>query len=58
MKKNEIKIGLKVSDTWYGDWGLGIIEKVMKTRFVVKFSNKGLVRYDYPHAQFLKPSDI
>jgi hypothetical protein len=54
MKKNEIKVGLRVKDTWYGDWGYGIIEAVLKTRVKIKFSNIGLVVYDYPHIRFLK----
>ena len=53
MKKDELKIGLTVSDRWFEDWGFGVIKEILKTRVKIKFQNGELVTYDYPHLQFL-----
>lgn len=67
MNFKEIKPRQIIEDTWYNakhvndDWGVGTVVKVLKTRFVVKFSNKeanhsgdGVVTYDRSHAQFVR----
>lgn len=69
MKMSELKLKMKVEDTWYnnergGDksWGIGRVVDIKKTKFTVKFSNpdannsgNGLVTYDKSHAQFVRP---
>lgn len=56
MKISKIKIGNKVYDRWYQDWGTGKIVKVLKTRIKIKFDNhEEIMTYDFPHAElFLK----
>ena len=57
MKKQEIKLGLWVIDTWYEEYGIGVIQVVNKTNFTVSYPNRIEV-YDYAHAKFLKKVDI
>ena len=62
MKMNEIKWGMKVEDTWFWDWGIGVVKKKGKTRVVIQFANpdpqhstvEKEVTYDKEHVQFLK----
>lgn len=54
MKLSELKIGLKVFDTWFADWGVGVVDKVLKTRVFIKFPYpKGMMKYDVAHIRFL-----
>lgn len=66
MKYEEIRIGMKVKDTWFTDgyvnhkavsvsgWGLGKVIRKLKTAIHIEFSIKGLVIFDIPHLQFLE----
>ena len=54
MKFDDIKIGTKVVDRWFWDWGKGIITKKLKTVCHINFSNEGLVIFDKSHCQFLE----
>ena len=70
MKYHELKVGMKVEDSWYSNvqykssnnWGTGKVVEILKTVFRVQFSNKeipesvnGLVTYSRGHCQFIKP---
>lgn len=69
MSKNTWKINQKVTDSWYPEIGIGVIKKIFKTTMHIYFDrfelqhmycysfrpNKGVVVYDKPHYQFLKP---
>lgn len=44
----------KVKDTWFQEWGVGVVVKAFKTVCYINFSNKGVVKYDNPHLKFLK----
>jgi hypothetical protein len=52
MKRKDIKDGCLVIDRWYIEYGTGKITNVKKTVFNVIFNDK-IIKYDYPHAQFL-----
>lgn len=64
MKFSEIKVGMKVEDIWYNrnkknkrineDWGEGEVILVLKTKFKVNFSKKGIVTYDKNNASFIR----
>ena len=59
MKPIELKEGMRVYDRWYLiDWGVGIVQKILKTRVKILFTRKGLVTYDRAHLQFLEKSKI
>lgn len=65
MKLNELKIGMKIVDTWYSKkdhkdyWGIGTVQKILKNRVIVNFSNKGIIKYDYMHIRnFTKKFDL
>lgn len=61
---SQIKVGLKVEDSWYPLWGVGVITEVLKTRIKVLFPNCNMrctgkfesvpVTYDMAHTKFLK----
>jgi hypothetical protein len=54
MKYTELKVGLKVKDRWFPEFGTGKITKVLKTYTQVKFANTAVnVTYDKGHVQFL-----
>lgn len=54
MKITQLKIGMKVYDRWYLTWGVGVVEKVLKTVVFIKFPYpKGMMKYDSDHTQFL-----
>lgn len=54
MKRDEIKVGIKVTDPLFE--GIGTITDVKKTVFTVVFASRsGEQKYDYQHAQFLSP---
>lgn len=64
MKLNELKIGMRIVDTWYSKkdhkdyWGIGTVQEILKNRVVVDFSNKGIVKYDNMHIRnFTKKFD-
>lgn len=66
MKKNELKIGMRVEDSWYPDAGKGIVKEILKTRVKIKFPNipkshillinakNNLLTYDNAHCVFLR----
>ena len=57
MKINELKVGMKVYDRWYLDWGTGVVDKVLKTVVFIKFPYpKGFMKYDAAHTMFLARS--
>lgn len=53
MNINEFKVGMRISDSWYGYWGTGTVRKVLKTRVVIGFTNGNVMTYDKQHLQFL-----
>jgi hypothetical protein len=54
MKITELKVGTLVQDTWYPDWGTGIVDNVLDTRVFINFPYpKGFMKYDAAHTQFL-----
>lgn len=67
MKFSEIKVGMKVEDIWYNrnkknkrlneDWGEGEVILVLKTKFKVNFSKKGIVTYDKNDASSVRKID-
>lgn len=55
MKYDEVNENSKVVDTWFGDYGVGVVNKKLKTVIYITFSNMGLIKYDKKHAElFLK----
>lgn len=57
MRLDEFKLGLKVRDRWYPDWGLGTVQRVLKTRVKISFGGE-LRTYDRDHLQFLEKGDV
>lgn len=57
MRLDEFKLGLKVRDRWYPDWGLGTVQRVLKTRVKISFGAE-LRTYDRDHLQFLEKGDV
>lgn len=53
MDYNDLKLGMLIRDTWYGDWGIGRVVRIKKTVIKVAFPQKTIV-YDKPHVQFLE----
>ncbi len=53
MKFDDIKVGNKVYDSWYPDWGIGEVVKLFKTTVHIEFGNRGKSIYDKAHVQFL-----
>jgi hypothetical protein len=54
MRIEKIKTGQQVRDSWFSDWGVGRIVKVLKTRVKIKFTGRAdIVTYDLAHLQFL-----
>jgi hypothetical protein len=56
MKFKDLKIGMKVEDRWYPEWGVGTVLKVLKTRAHILFERVNSERYSYDkaHVQFLE----
>lgn len=55
MKFNTLKIGEKVSDRWFGEWGTGKVVKLLKTRVYILFQGATVPTvYDKAHVQFLQ----
>ena len=54
MKFDELRKNMFVEDTWFWDWGIGKVTKIMKTVVRIKFSVAGVVTFDKSHVQFLK----
>jgi len=58
MEKPKFKVDDKIEDTWYPEWGSGVIKKVLKTRYKIIFSGapfmmkdqNNCVTYDFAHA--------
>lgn len=53
MKFNQIKIGTKVIDRWWPNWGTGVVKDIVNTTIIIQFPNKDLA-YDKAHVQFLE----
>jgi hypothetical protein len=58
MKIEDCKVGMKVKDRWFLDYGVGTITKVLKTRIHVVFPNYSDIKdeictYDKAHIQFM-----
>lgn len=50
-RKIDLKIGTRVRDSWLGDWGVGKVVKLLKTRVHIVFKNReGISVYDNQHA--------
>ena len=70
MKKSELKIGMRVEDSWYPDAGKGIVKEILKTRVKIKFPNipqphillwnakNNLLTYDNAHCVFLRKNVV
>lgn len=54
MKKDQIKFNSRVIDTWFPDWGIGIVQCIMKTRVRILFRDDEHRSYDFAHLQFLE----
>jgi hypothetical protein len=54
MKIDNIKVGIKVMDEWYPDWGVGIVTKVLKTVVYIDYSIRGETKYDKSHVRWLE----
>ena len=53
MKFIDLKKGMKVSDRWYPDWGIGVVYDLTKTGVLITFGTKEIA-YDKAHVQFLQ----
>lgn len=53
MKFKDLKIKTKVIDTWFPQWGRGVVKKKLKTVVKIKFRDE-LKTYDRSHCQFLR----
>jgi len=54
MKYDQLKLKMKVVDTWFDYWGTGTVTKIFKTRIHIDFYHEGVIIFDIPHLQFLK----
>lgn len=44
--------GARVRDTWFADWGLGVVVRRAKTKLYVQFANvKDVMKWDAPHVR-------
>lgn len=58
MKFEDCKVGVRVVDTWFAYWGVGVIKKIVGKRVHIQFSAKLLTKeFDIPHLKFLKLAD-
>lgn len=58
MKIENLKIGDRVIDKWYPEWGVGTVTKVLKTVVYIDFTVRGPEKYDKSHVQnFLENDD-
>jgi hypothetical protein len=48
----KFKVGEILRDSWWEEWGYGVVKKVMKTRIKIEFEGE-LKTYDSDHYQFL-----
>lgn len=53
MRYEDIKLGQKVADYWFLDWGTGVVKAILKTRVVVWFPGR-TVTYDKAHLRFIE----
>ena len=51
---DDLKVGMKVRDSWYPDWGVGTVTKVLKTVVYIDFTIRGPEKYDKAHVKFLE----
>lgn len=68
MRKSDLSIGMKVSDSWYDMLGVGYVKEILKTRVKIQFTcgdrhlsrygfgstSNGIVTYDNAHVRFLR----
>ena len=59
MKIEDIKVGMRIFDTWFSfhgqePWGSGKVTKVLKTRVYIEFHPYNKLIYDKAHCQFLE----
>lgn len=59
MKIEDMKVGMRVFDTWFSfggtaPWGSGEVTKVLKTRVHIQFHPYIKQVYDKAHLQFLE----
>lgn len=62
MKFNEIKYNMRVEDSWYWEWGIGVVKHKGRNYVRVLFSNPDSIHcnsqkevtYDRSHTQFLR----
>ena len=52
MTKHQLKIGLKVVDRWFPEYGIGEIKVILKTRVKIQFPDE-IRTYDFVHLYFL-----
>lgn len=55
MKITDFKVGDCVKDKWYGDWGIGTVVEVLKTRIKIDFNLRDdISTFDEQHLVFLE----
>jgi len=54
MEFNNLKVGSKVKDYFYGKCKTGKVIKKLKTRVHIQYSIDDVLIYDKAHVQFLK----
>lgn len=61
---DKLKVGTKVWDRWYVDWGDGKVVKIRKASVDIEFPMMGsirrpqIIKFDLAHLQFLELSDV
>jgi len=59
MKIEDMKVGMRIFDTWFSfhgrdPWGVGKVTKILKTRVHIEFHPYNKLVYDIAHLQFLE----
>ncbi len=54
MLDNTPVVSVKYKDTWFPRWGVGVCDKVTKTRAYFTFSVRGRVTYTKDHYKYLE----
>jgi hypothetical protein len=53
VKREDLRVGQRVADRWFLEWGVGVVERVLKTRVKIRFPSETRT-YDLAHLQFLE----
>lgn len=57
MKIDDLQVGDEVYDSWYPDWGIGTVTKVLKTVVYIDFTVRGPEKYDKEHVRYLETKE-